>query len=118
MSVSVSDLKPEDRERLVKEVLNELRKLGCECTVECPFKQNCCLCIRNHRMDGTLPACCLPRIAERHDTSKYPDCRTPLLWVVYYGENPDKFMEDFNRLSDGLKSKIISCLKRLMEAVR
>lgn len=109
MSDSVSEAK--DREDAVKEVLGELKKLGCPCTVdECPFRKNCCLCVRNHRADGTLPACCLPRIRERYDIEKYPDCRSPLLWLLI---DNDEFRELFSKLTPELKEKVKAGLMRL-----
>jgi len=116
MSNSVLDLKPEEREKIAKEVLNELRKIKCECTVDdCPFRLRCCLCIRNHRADGTLPACCLPKIPERNNVSRYPDCRTPLLWFLI---TPEEFKEMYNKLSNELKEKIKHNLYRLFFTVR
>ena len=106
---SVSEAK--DREDAVKDVLNKLKKLPCPCTVpDCPFKGLCTLCVRNHRADGTLPACCLPRIRERYDVEKYPDCRSPLLWMLI---DNDEFKDLFSKLTPELQEKVKAGLTRL-----
>jgi len=98
------ELKPEEREKMVKDAIAPIKKLSCPCVVEdCPFRENCCLCTRNHRADNTVPACSLPRIAETYMTDKYPDCRSPLLWFLL---EPDDFVEHYERLSEKLQDKI------------
>ena len=38
---------------------------SCNCTYDCPKKGICCLCIKEHRERGELPACYFPASAER-----------------------------------------------------
>ena len=85
---------PEEREKASK-IIGELKKrVTCPCTVpDCPFKGTCCLCIRNHLINKTLPACCLPDVEERNMIDKFPECRTPLLWLMEFAENMDEYMK-------------------------
>lgn len=109
MSSNGLENKAEDREKAVDKVLKELR-MPCVCTVDCPFKGICCLCVRNHRKDGTLPACCLPRVSWRHRTLDYPECRTPLLWFLI---SKDEFKEMLRKLKTELVIEILNNIKEL-----
>ncbi|HQH40783.1 MAG: DUF6485 family protein [Bacteroidales bacterium] len=37
----------------------------CNCTYPCSSKGICCECLRNHRLNGELPACYFPSDAEK-----------------------------------------------------
>jgi len=82
----------EEREKIVAETLNRIKSaMKCPCTVpQCPFQNICFLCIRNHHLDGTLPACCLPPIPERNEIDNYPFCRSPELWAKYLKEKENR----------------------------
>lgn len=85
---------PEEREKAAH-VIGELRKaLPCPCTVpDCPFKNLCDICIRNHRIDGHLTACTIPPHPYREDIDRFPRCRSPLLWILYYAQEPEVFVK-------------------------
>ena len=99
-----------------------LRSQPCPCTIRCPFHCLCCLCVKNHRLDGTLPACCVPRfdLVEMLEKKElYPDCRTPLLWIIYYAENPEKLEEDLKKLkSDNLRLLVAKSAEKLGKTAR
>jgi hypothetical protein len=46
--------------------IQERNRQACPCTYEpCPRKGACCECLRYHREQRELPACCFPAEAER-----------------------------------------------------
>ena len=116
MRMEEIQMQAEDRERAVKDVINTLKKKSCVCTItDCPFNGLCCLCVRNHRMDGTLPACCLPAIPEKYMVDKYPLCRSPLLWFLI---DPEEFVDLYeNQLDDETREKIRENIARIYEKI-
>ena len=110
----------EERERAARVVGELKRRHPCPCVViDCPFKGTCCICIRNHLEDGTLPACCLPPVKERNDVEYYPDCRSPLLWLIYWGRNPRAFEEEVKRLQrEELRREVKAAVETLYYLLR
>lgn len=95
------------------EVIRGLRaRHPCPCTVQdCPFRGLCCVCVRNHLEDGTLPACCLPPVRWRSRVDKYPECRSPALWVLWLADRPEQIPE-------GLRGEVAESALRLAAALR
>lgn len=106
---------PQKREKAAEVIGDLKRALPCPCTVmDCPFRNSCELCIRNHLIDGHLSACALPDHPYRQDTDTFPRCRTPLLWILHYAENPTTFAKDVvDAFPDKAKKEILDALKTL-----
>ena len=47
------------------ECRKEINKKFCNCTYDCPNKGICCVCIKEHREAGEIPACYFPADAEK-----------------------------------------------------
>lgn len=110
-----SNTTAEERERAAMVIFELRRKHPCVCKVpKCPFKGLCELCIKNHLEDGTLPACCLPPVSEREDYTKYPDCRTPLLWFLI---DTETFKEKIMQLTPELREKIKNNIIKLHDFI-
>ena len=105
-----------ERENQVMNTINRIRLQPCTCPLKfCPFNNTCDLCVRNHRLDGTIVHCMLPPIPERDNCgeckgvicSYYPDCRSPVLWLIYFARHPEKLAEWLGRIRNPrLKRKI------------
>lgn len=99
-----------ERENAVMDIINKIKSLPCTCPFgHCPFHHSCELCVKNHRMDGTLPHCMLPPEPERDNCgrcsidlacNRYPDCHHPFLWVVHYLRHPERLLEDAKKFRD------------------
>jgi len=113
-----------ERENLVQRTILRVKLQPCTCPLRhCPFNNLCELCIKNHRLDGTLPYCMLPPVPERDncgrcenlDCEYYPDCRSPALWLLYYLRHPEELEKEISRLKN---PRLVATLRHLLQALR
>lgn len=114
-----------ERETLVMDVVNRVRLQPCTCPLRhCPFNLDCTLCVRNHRLDGTLTHCMLPPEPERDNCGRcrglyceyYPDCRSPVLWLVHFARRPWELRKWLGRLRNPRLRRLVEYLAEVFDS--